>query len=131
MNLQCSTIILIGFLAGGAVSGDESVSTPTQFDIPADTDTPGAPDFQLKGVLISKSSRVALVNDKAIRAGDVHVDGIAARASRDVTAGEVLTIVTGLNRLEVEILEVPVLQVSRKDAPGFYRVVSRSPETPS
>jgi len=64
-------VILFGFLACGVASGQESVvSVPSQSDQAARSDTRRATSFELKGVLISESSRMALVNGQTVQEGD-------------------------------------------------------------
>lgn len=65
-------IILSGLLAFGSVSGQQSGARNISIspDYSAKSANRHATSFQLKGVLISKSTRMALVNGKPAREGD-------------------------------------------------------------
>lgn len=70
---------------------------------------------------------------RACSEGRVFVNGNAARASKEIRAGDRILWRDPLNRTEreVEIVEVPQGHVSRADARAFYRdISSRAVEDP-
>lgn len=77
-----------------------------------------------------KASRLVLrraVAQELCEAGAVSVNGVAARSSRAVRAGDELTLRRADRHLTVRILAVPdARQTSRREAPTLYQVVSDS-----
>lgn len=72
MNIRLLVVILSGLLAFGSVLGQQSGArhisvSPANLAAPAGRQ---ATNFELKGVLISKSTRMALVNGEPAREGD-------------------------------------------------------------
>jgi ribosomal 50S subunit-recycling heat shock protein len=53
----------------------------------------------------------------------VLVDGMVAKPSKEVKAGQIITINFTSKTLEVEILEIPSRSVRKDEAKNFYRVV--------
>ena len=60
---------------------------------------------------------------RACENGIVTVDGQTARASRNVMPGQRVGIAFLDRHLEVEVVALPRGNVSRKDAPNYYRVI--------
>ncbi len=69
---------------------------------------------------------------KGCESGRIRVNGLAAKASRDVTPGDLIEIGYPDRELLVEVIEVPDGQVSRKERERYYRVVreTRRPRSP-
>lgn len=65
-------VFLIGSSACGSASGQASgiLAEPTTPNITADSDARQATSLQLKGVLVSKTSRTALINSQVLQEGD-------------------------------------------------------------
>jgi ribosome-associated heat shock protein Hsp15 len=78
-------------------------------------------DLYLHRVCLVKSRTMA---KEACDRGKVTVDGQEAKGSHAVRAGERVRCDLGTRVLEIEVLAVPEGQVSRKDAPSYYRVLS-------
>jgi ribosomal 50S subunit-recycling heat shock protein len=78
--------------------------------------------------LFLRASRLVLrrtVAQELCEAGAVSVNGVPARSSREVRAGDELTVRRRGHALTVRVLSVPQSkQVSRADAPSLYEVVS-------
>jgi ribosomal 50S subunit-recycling heat shock protein len=78
--------------------------------------------------LFLRASRLVLrrtVAQELCEAGAVSVNGAAARASRAVREGDLVTIKRRGRLLTVRVLTIPqAKQVSRGDAPSLYEVVS-------
>ena len=60
----------------------------------------------------------------AIQSGRVKLDGAAVKASREVRAGQRVTIADGATRRTVEIVELPRPGLSREAARALIREVS-------
>jgi len=60
---------------------------------------------------------------KACENGIVYIDGERAKPSKEVRAGQRVTVKFRDRHLEVEVLELPVRRVSKAGAPTLYRVV--------
>jgi ribosome-associated heat shock protein Hsp15 len=69
---------------------------------------------------------------KGCEAGRIRVNGLAAKASREVAAGDLVEISYPDRELLVEVIELPGGQVSRKERERYYRVVreTRRPRGP-
>lgn len=63
----------------------------------------------------------------ACDSGAVLVDGVNARASREVSPGAAIAIRFPRRTLELELLELPGKSTSRKAARDLYRVVRDEP----
>ena len=75
-----------------------------------------------------RASRLVLrrsVAQELCEAGAVEVNGLAARASRQVRPGDLLTVRRRARALTVRVASLPdAKQVSRAQAPDLYEVVS-------
>jgi ribosomal 50S subunit-recycling heat shock protein len=75
-----------------------------------------------------RASRLVLrrsVAQELCEAGAVEVNGLAARAARQVRAGDLLTVRRRGRALTVRVTSLPAAkQVSRAQAPDLYEVVS-------
>ena len=75
-----------------------------------------------------RASRLVLrrtLAQELCEAGAVEVNGLAARASRQVRAGDLLTVRRRGRALTVRLTALPAAkQVSRAEAPTLYEVVS-------
>jgi ribosomal 50S subunit-recycling heat shock protein len=56
--------------------------------------------------------------------GRVGIGGLAAKAGREIKAGDVLTLALSRRKLTVEVLEIPSGNVSKETASGLYRVIA-------
>ena len=63
------------------------------------------------------------VAKKACENGIVYVDGERAKPSKEVHAGQRVTVKFRDRHLEVEVLELPVRRVPKAAAPALYRIV--------
>lgn len=77
-------------------------------------------DSLLKTLCLVKTRSLAR---KGCETGSVRIGGAVVKPSRVVMAGDVIEIRQPGHSLVIEILEMPPGQVSKKNAPGFYRVV--------
>ena len=77
-------------------------------------------DVFLNKVRLLKSRTLA---KEACDRGKITVNGETAKGSRSVHPGDRVRIDLGVRLIEVEVLEVPGGQVSRKDARDLYRVI--------
>ena len=59
---------------------------------------------------------------KACDLSVVKVNGQVAKASREIRVGDIITVNSESRFLELEILDVPPKQVSKKDAKALYRI---------
>lgn|GEM_PF-269846 len=77
-----------------------------------------------------RASRLVLrrtVAQELCEAGAVSVNGLAARPSRTVRPGDLLTVTRRGRALTVRVLELPASkQVSRAEAPTLYEVVGET-----
>jgi ribosome-associated heat shock protein Hsp15 len=78
-------------------------------------------DLYLHRVCLVKSRTLA---KEACERGKVTVNGQAAKGSHTVHPGERVRCDLGFRVLEIEVVAVPQGQVSRKDAPSYYRLLS-------
>jgi ribosomal 50S subunit-recycling heat shock protein len=69
--------------------------------------------------LIKRRSLAKVACDRGI----VSVDGHQAKAGKEVSAGQQITIDFASRVVEVEILRIPQGNVSRKDAGELYRIL--------
>lgn len=59
-------------------------------------------------------------------AGRIHVNGVAAKASKELKQGDELTIVRGEKRMVARVLEIPASkQVSKQSGSSLVEIVSR------
>ncbi len=77
-------------------------------------------DSLLKTLCLVKTRSLAR---KGCETGNVRIGGAVVKPSRMAEAGDIIEIRREGHSLVVEILEMPAGQVSKKDAPRFYRVV--------
>jgi len=77
-------------------------------------------DVWLHKVCLMKSRSMA---GEACQRGKIALDGIPAKASRDIRPGSRVIIDLGRGLLEVEITAVPAGNISKSKAPDFYRVI--------
>jgi ribosomal 50S subunit-recycling heat shock protein len=80
-------------------------------------------DLALKHVCLAKSRSIA----KALcDEGRVTINGKPAQASTTIRAGDRVRIRFPERPLEIEILDLPLKQASKTDAPRHYRVLSEN-----
>ena len=60
---------------------------------------------------------------RACQAGRIQVDGRPAKASRTVSAGEIISIILGDTYLEAEVLAVPERPPARNQRQCYYRLI--------
>ena len=77
-------------------------------------------DSLLKTLCLVKTRSLAR---KGCETGNVRIGGAVVKPSRIAAEGDLIEIRKPGHSLVVEILEMPRGQVSKKDAPRFYRVV--------
>ena len=77
-------------------------------------------DSLLKTLCLVKTRSLAR---KGCETGTVRIGGAVVKPSRIAAEGDLIEIRKPGHSLVVEILEMPRGQVSKKDAPRFYRVV--------
>lgn len=56
-------------------------------------------------------------------AGAVRLNGSVVKPSREARPGDVIEIRYPGREIAIELLELPAKQVSKKEAPSFYRVI--------
>lgn len=62
-------------------------------------------------------------------AGLVSVEGLAAKSSKEIKAGDVIEIRRGPRRIKVCVLQIPIKkQVAKNDASGLYKVIEETSE---
>jgi len=77
-------------------------------------------DSFLKALCLVKTRSLAR---KGCETGNVRINGAVVKPSREVVEGDIIEIRRPGHSLVVELLETPKGQVSKRDAPRFYRVV--------
>lgn len=77
-------------------------------------------DLLLKNLCLVKSRARG---KEAVSAGRVKVGGVTVKPSREIHQGEVLHIIYPSRELVIEVLELPLKQVSRKNATDYYSVI--------
>jgi ribosome-associated heat shock protein Hsp15 len=77
-------------------------------------------DTLLKTLCLVKTRSLAR---KGCETGNVRIDGAVVKPSREAAAGDIIEVRMPGHSLVVELLEMPAAQVSRKDAPRYYRIV--------
>ena len=60
---------------------------------------------------------------KACALGVVSVNGQVTKASKDIRVGDIITVDSESRFLELEILDIPIKHVSKKEARELYRIV--------
>jgi ribosomal 50S subunit-recycling heat shock protein len=80
--------------------------------------------FLTKSRLIKRRSLAKTACDRGI----VWLEGHRARAGKEVTQGQKITIDFASRLLEVEILQLPRGNLSRKEAQKLYRVLRETPK---
>ena len=60
---------------------------------------------------------------KACDAGVVKINGRIAKASKEIRIGDIITVDSEARFLEMEILDIPPKQVSKKEAGELYRTI--------
>ncbi len=77
-----------------------------------------------------KASRLVVrrtVAQELCAAGAVKVGGVAARSSRTVRVGDVITLSRGERSLSVRVISLPITrQSSRHEASGFYEILGEA-----
>ena len=84
-------------------------------------------DVYLSKVCVPKSRSLA---KEACERGKVTLNGEPAKGSRTVNAGDSIVLDLGVRVLELEVLEVPLGQVAKRDAPDYVRVVREERREP-
>ena len=82
--------------------------------------------FLTKSRLIKRRSLAKTACDKGI----VWLDGHRAKASKEISQGQKITIDFASRLLEVEILKLPRGNLPKKEAPEVYRVLRETPKDP-
>ena len=77
-------------------------------------------DSLLKALCLVKTRSLAR---KGCETGNVRINGAVVKPSREAAEGDIIEIRKPGHSLVIELLETPAGQVSKKDAPGHYRVV--------
>ena len=124
-------LILFGPLAFGTVSGQEidSLANAIEPNNPARSDTRPATSFQLKGVLISRFQRTALINGQLLQVGD-RVDGVEILAIdqagvRVLMGAQELTVDVG-GTVVGDTSSSDVIRVSNKRTPASRKPMQRT-----
>ena len=82
--------------------------------------------FLTKSRLIKRRSLAKTACDRGI----VWLDGHLAKASKEVSEGQKITIDFASRLLEVEILKLPRGNLPKKEASELYRVLCETPKDP-
>ncbi len=77
-------------------------------------------DLLLKTLCLVKTRNLA---SKGCETGNVRIGGAVVKSSREAVEGDIIEVRKPGHSLVIELLEMPAGQVSKKDAPRFYRVV--------
>jgi ribosomal 50S subunit-recycling heat shock protein len=77
-------------------------------------------DVYLNTVCILKSRTLAR---EACDRKKVRLNGVPAKGSHKVSPGDNIRLDLGKGALEIEILRIPPDHLSKKDAPGFYKIL--------
>jgi ribosomal 50S subunit-recycling heat shock protein len=80
--------------------------------------------------LFLKTSRLIIRRSLAQEfcdAGAIHVNGAAAKSSKEVKTGDEIEIIRASSRIKVRVLDLPgKKQVSKSDASGLYTVLQEN-----
>jgi ribosomal 50S subunit-recycling heat shock protein len=77
-------------------------------------------DLWLKRVCLLKSRSLG---KRGCQSGDILLNGEAVKESHGLRSGEILQMNFPSRRLEIEVLTIPTGNVTKKDAPDYYRVL--------
>jgi ribosome-associated heat shock protein Hsp15 len=77
-------------------------------------------DTLLKGLCLVRTRSLAR---KGCESGGVRLNGAVVKPSREVREGDILEIRRPGRTIAVELLRLPGGQVSKKEAPEYYRVI--------
>jgi ribosome-associated heat shock protein Hsp15 len=77
-------------------------------------------DSLLKTLCLVKTRSLAR---KGCETGSVRINGAVVKPSREAAEGDIVEIRKPGHAIVIEMLEIPSAQVSKKDAPRFYRIV--------
>lgn len=77
-------------------------------------------DSLLKMLCLVKTRSLAR---KGCDTGNVRINGAVVKPSREVAEGDIVEVRKPGHAIVIEMLEIPAGQISKKDAPRFYRVV--------
>lgn len=80
-------------------------------------------DLWLKRVCLVKSRSLA---KRGCQTGDILLDGERVKESHSLRPGEVLSLGFPSRQLEIEVLAIPDGNVSKKNAPDFYKVLGET-----
>ena len=78
-------------------------------------------DLFLHRICILKSRTLA---KEACERGKVSLNGVRVKGSHEVQAGDRIRCDLGVRILELEVVQVPSGQVSKKDAKEYYRLLT-------
>ncbi len=84
-------------------------------------------DVWLSKVCLLKSRSQA---KSGCKSGKILLDGCAVKESHAVRPGERITLCFPQREIELEVRELPAGNVSRKDAPNYYEILSEQPRDP-
>ncbi len=76
-------------------------------------------DLWLKRVCLLKSRSLA---KRGCRSGDILLNGESVKESHSLRPGEKLRMSFPSRILEIEVLAIPAGNVTKKDAPDYYRI---------
>lgn len=77
-------------------------------------------DSLLKTLCLVKTRSLAR---KGCETGNVRINGAVVKPSREVAEGDIVEVRKPGHAIVIEMLEIPAGQVSKRDAPRFFRVV--------
>ncbi len=124
-------LILFGPLAFGTVSGQEfgNLADAIETNNPGKSDTRPATSFQLKGVLISRLQRTALVNGQLLQVGDrvggVEILAIDQAGVRVLMGAKELTVDVG-GTVVGDTSSSDVIRISHKQTPASRNPMQRT-----
>jgi ribosome-associated heat shock protein Hsp15 len=79
-----------------------------------------------KWLWFTRFFRTRTLAAKAVSGGHVRVNGVRVKASRDVVAGDVLSIQRGTDRIECTVVSVPQRRGSAREAQQCYQETGES-----
>ncbi len=77
-------------------------------------------DLLLKTLCLVKTRSLA---SKGCETGNVRIGGAVVKPSREAVEGDIIEVRKPGHSLVIELTEMPAGQVSKRNAPRFYRVV--------